>query len=177
MGLHLGNLDARTRQCMLAELDLDVASGKLYLSSRLTGMGKKEYEALFRRAVKDGNDATLGERLRAGGLLGTLEEKRKPDGSIIAARVPVTAAETLAEGEFNRFYIRAVCRRATEDNIPELVIYRAKEVTNPRPDSQARIGKKISAKTLLEDLRTHQGIDTALGLPAGPNSGLSVRLP
>lgn len=27
-------------------------------------------------------------------------------------RVPETAAATLAEGEFNRFYVRALCRRA-----------------------------------------------------------------
>jgi hypothetical protein len=177
MGLHLENLDDRTRQGMLAELELDVSNGKLYLSSRLTEIGKKEYQSLFRQAIKDGNDAALAERIRAGGLLGAFEEKRKPDGTTTTARVPITAAETLAEGEFNRFYIRALCRRAIEDNIPELVIYRAKQVTNPRPDSQAKIGKKISAKVLLEDLRTHQGIDTALGLPAGPNSGLSVRLP
>lgn len=177
MGLHLENLDDRTRQCMLAELDLDVSNGNLYLSPRLTGTRRKEYETLFRRAIEAGNDAAMAESLRAIGLLGFFEEKRLTDGTVIAAKVPINAAETLAEGEFNRFYIRALCRRAIEDNIPELVIYRAKQVTKPRPDSQAKTGKKIPARALLEDLRTHQGIDTALGLPAGPNSGLSVRLP
>ncbi len=176
MSLQLANLSARTRQCMLAELELDLAQGKLYLSPRLSEIGRKEYENLLRRALNEGNDATLADGLRANGMLAALEERRKPDGSIITARVPVTAPETLAEGEFNRFYIRGVCRRAVEDNVSELVIYRAKQVDNPRPDSEAKIRKMVSAKTLLEDLRTHQGIDTALGLPAGPNSGLSVRL-
>jgi hypothetical protein len=30
---------------------------------------------------------------------------------------------------------------------------------------------------LLDDLRTNVGVDTALGLPAGPNSGLSAMIP
>jgi len=39
------------------------------------------------------------------------------------------------------------------------------------------IGKRKSAKTLLEELRKSQGVDPALGLPPGPNSDLTVRLP
>jgi hypothetical protein len=58
-----------------------------------------------------------------------------------------------------------------------LLVYRAKAVMVPRADSQAMIGIMIDAKALLADLRIHQGVDTALGLPNGPNSGLSVRLP
>jgi hypothetical protein len=41
-----------------------------------------------------------------------------------------------------------------------------------------KINTKISAKLLLDDLRnSSQGVDTALGLPPGPNSGLSAKLP
>jgi hypothetical protein len=91
--------------------------------------------------------------------------------------VPATAPETLAEGEFNRFYIRGLCVRALAEGITELVIYRAKQVENPRSESTAKIGLKISAQALLTDLRANPGVDTALGLPPGPNSGLSVKLP
>jgi hypothetical protein len=55
-------------------------------------------------------------------------------------------------------------------------VYRAKEVVNPRAESVALIGKSLPAKQLLDDLRTNIGTDTALGLPPGPNSGLSVKL-
>jgi hypothetical protein len=44
--------------------------------------------------------------------------------------VPVTAADTLAEGEFNRFYLRGLCRRASAANMAEIEVYRAKEVAN-----------------------------------------------
>lgn len=105
------------------------------------------------------------------------EQRRKPKGGVTTARVPVTAAETLAEGEFNRFYARGLCRRALEDSIRELIVYRAKEVRNPRPESVAMIGRRVDPTALLGDLRTHPGVEPALGLPPGPNSGLSVRLP
>jgi hypothetical protein len=82
----------------------------------------------------------------------------------------------MAEGEFGRFYLRALCLRALADGTNHLVIYRAKAVMNPRPDSQAKIDTTIDAATLLADLRAHSGVDTALGLPPGPNSGLSARL-
>lgn len=36
------------------------------------------------------------------------------------------------------------------------------------------IGKLITAEQLLQDLRTHPGVEPAMGLPPGPNSGLTV---
>ncbi|RKG58962.1 hypothetical protein D7X30_15455 [Corallococcus sp. AB011P] len=88
----------------------------------------------------------------------------------------MTAPDTFAEGEFNRFYIRALCRRAEEDDIEHLVIYRAKAAESPRVESEMRIGQAMVPDRLLRDLRTNIGVGTALGLPQ-PNSGLSVHLP
>ncbi len=91
-------------------------------------------------------------------------------------KVPRNAHETLAEGEFNRFYIRGLCRRAIDEGLSALEVYRAKEVRDPRPESQNMIGKSLDPSQLLNDLRTQIGIDTVLGLPSGPNSGLSARI-
>ena len=59
----------------------------------------------------------------------------------------------LAEGEFNRFYIRGLCLRAIASGIVDLVIYRAKQVANPRSDSALKIGTTINAQALLDYLR------------------------
>ena len=176
MALQLANLDEVTRTWMVEELELDVANGDLYLSPRLNSRGHVEYEQLLRTAFLDGDDQLLADEIRSRGLLNPSEQRRKPSGGFSTVKVPVTAAETLAEGEFNRFYVRALCRRVIDDGIGELEVYRAKAVANPRSASEAMIGQRIDANNLLQDLRTNQGLDTSLGLPAGPNSGLSVRL-
>ena len=85
------------------------------------------------------------------------------------------AAAVMAEGEFNRFYIRALCIRAIDEG-RELEIYRARPSAKPDEASEAKIGDKPDPKALLADLRTSPGVGTALGLPR-PGSGVSVRLP
>lgn len=177
MALKLGNLDKYTRKFMLDELEYDLINNNLYISPRLSERGQKDYVELLREAVKNGNDSLFADSLRSQGRINLYEQRLTRSGSYTKAKVPITAAETLAEGEFNRFYARGLCRRAIEDGISELVIYRAKQVREPRPESQAMIGKNINAKALLNDLRTHPGVEPALGLPPGPNSGLSIKLP
>jgi len=177
MTLHLLNLDERTRRLMLSEIEFDISAGTLYLSPRLSTRGRQEYADLLRQAAAGYDDAWLTDSLRAGGRINLEEQRRKPKGGFTTARVPVTAPDTLAEGEFNRFYARGLCLRALEDGVSALVVYRAKEVMNPRRESEMMIGTHIDARALLQDVRTHPGIDTALRLPPGPNSGLSVRLP
>ena len=177
MGLTYANLDQRTRALMLAEVNFDVKQGSLYLSPRLAEQGRRDYEGLLRSAIAAASDTELAAMLSAVGRLNATEQRRTPSGGVTTARVPVNAASLLAEGEFNRFYIRGLCSRALEDGITDVVVYRAKEARAPRPESEAKIGASVDAETLLRDLRTNIGVDTALGLPSGPNSGLSVRLP
>lgn len=100
----------------------------------------------------------------------------KGDG-MYTARVPVNAPEVMSEGEFNRFYCRGLCQRAIKNGIKGLIVYRAKAVAQPRPESEAKIGMVIDPSVLLNDLRTATGLEPALGIPPGPGSGLCVRLP
>ena len=59
----------------------------------------------------------------------------------------------------------------------QVEVYRGKSVSQPRPESEALLGKRLSVKALLEDLRKSKGVEPALGLPhPGPNSGLTVRM-
>ncbi len=90
--------------------------------------------------------------------------------------MPVDANKTLTDREYNRFYIRGLCIYAIKTNVQSLVVYRTKESSNPRSESLMKIGMKVDQKILLNDLRSNVGIDTFLGLPAGQNSGLSVKI-
>lgn len=173
MALRLENLDARTRRYMLEEVDRDVAAGTLYIGRLLNDSGKRDYPGLLKTAIESGNDATLAEALRIGGRFRPAERRR--DGSEPTTRS--NAAEMLAEGEFNRFYIRGVCRRAIDDGISEIEVYRARYSENPRDESAHLVGKRYVPADVLDDLRANPGRAPKLGVPPGPNSGLSVRLP
>ncbi|MFG0256723.1 MAG: hypothetical protein ACF8GE_02360 [Phycisphaerales bacterium JB043] len=176
MGLEYKNLDDRTRQLMLAEIERDVDMSTLYVSDNLNERGKAEYSGLLREAAEAGSDNTLATSIQ--GLLNSHEKPRRLKSGGFS-KPPVMRSNAhimLAEGEFNRFYMRAVCARAIEDGQSDVTVFRAKAVENARSVSEQMIGQRISASSLLDDLRSRPGVDTALGLPPGPNSGLSVHL-
>lgn len=178
MALYYYNLDDRTRQLMLDEMDYDIANNQLHISPFLSGQGQRDYPNLLREAIQSGSDATLAESLRAHRrIFRALPRRNKLKEGYGIAAVPRNAADILAEGEFNRFYIRALARRAVEDGIRELVVYRAKKARRPRPESETLVETTLSPKDLLADLRAHPDQPPTFGVPSGPNSGLSVRLP
>jgi hypothetical protein len=162
---------------MLEEIALDEERQRLYTSRRFTPVGAAAYPMILKEVVQEGGDAELARRLRSHGCFAETETRELKGGKISIAKVPVTAAETFAEGEFNRFYLRAICRAAIEDGLSHVVVYRARHSESPRRESEALVGKTLPAATLLEDLRSNTGVDTCFGLPPGPNSGLSARLP
>jgi hypothetical protein len=175
--LNLVNLNERVRQHMLEEVDRDVERGNLYVSPRLSNTGTQNYLTMLREAIRAHDDDWLTQRLSGRGRVHPAEPRRRRQGGFALVKVPYTAARTIAQEEFNRYYIRAVCRLALEEGIPEVVVYRARRSRQPRPESEEMIGRRLSAQTLLDDLRGHTGMETLLRLPPGPGSGLSVRLP
>jgi len=175
MALKLENLDERTRKLMQDELKMDLDNNRVYFSKRLNQFGKSKYVEIVNRVMAQGTDTEFAEELGAG-CLNETELRSKQSGGFTVVKVPKNANEMLAEGEYNRYYIRALCRRVIEDGNGVLEIYRAKHVNNPRPESEAKIGALVDPNKLLDDLRNNIGVDTALGIPAGPNSGLSVRI-
>ncbi len=177
MGLRYENLDEQTRALMIAEIERDINTSTLYVSDNLTEHGRSEYPDLLCDAAREGSDDTLAGEIR--GRLNTHEKPRrlKSGGFSQPPKMRSNAHEMLAHGEFNRFYIRAVCLRAIDAGTAQVVVYRAKAVRTARSASEEMIGQDVSAEVLLQDLRSNPGVDTALGLPSGPNSGLSVRLP
>lgn len=177
MGIYYRNLDEKTREFMLKELEMDIEQGKIYISSRLNAQGQSKWTGLLKEAIAHHNDDWLANQLKAMGYMNSHETRKTKTGKVINARVPMNASETLAEGEFNRYYARGLCARAIDEGIYEVVVYRGKEVQNPRIESQNKIGQRVNAKDLLEDLRRSPGVEPALGIPPGPNSGLTICLP
>lgn len=176
MSLNYLNLIDPVRAFMVEEIEADAGSDKTYFSNYLSEKGRRDWVDLLKTAARLHDDGWFAAQLQSNGRLLTRTERRKPSGGYTMAKVPVTAHETLAEGEFNRFYIRGLCRYAIEGDVQEIVVYRAKERNNPRRESEDKIDARFDPMAVLNDLRENVGVETSTGFPA-PNTGLSARLP
>lgn len=174
MPLKYDDLDPETRKYALAEFDSDVERGALTISSRIRPTRTSEYESLLREALAYYDDRWLEERVDD--LVVDFELRRTPSGATTTAKLPSYAPRVLAEGDFNRYYMRGVCARAVAEGRAVVEVYRARLSAEPRPESKELEGQRLDAAALLEELRTPFP-DSDEGPPLGkPNSGLSVRL-
>jgi len=172
MTMNLKQLTPQTRKTILTELDYAVKTNALYISDRLTPQGKNSYPEIIKHHIETGTPESMADALR--GLFNKTEQIHKSNGAISTRAMPKNAPQLLAEGEFNHFYMRALCLIAIGEN-KQLKIYRARLSKKARPESEALIGQPIDPKNLLNDLRTHIGSNTISGI-GDVNSGLSVEL-
>ena len=175
MSIHYESIDGAVRTGMVCEFERDLAYDALYISPRLTDAGADEWPQILREAAEQHDDAWIASELRERHLLRVQEQKHTPRGGVTTVPVPRDAPEILAEGEFNRLYARGLCIEVLASGGDEVEVYRGKDVQDPRAESVAIVGCRLPARRLLDDLRFSQGVEPALGLPPGPNSGLTVR--
>lgn len=175
MSFVLSHLDATTRNLMLAEIDDDVSASRLYLSLRLSPQGVRLYEGLLRESARSHHPDWLATELQRQGCIVDQEQRKLKDGRIISAKTPSNAAQILADGEFNRFYARAVCMLAVGQG-RKVRICRGKQVNDPRPESEAVIGQVFDPVSVVFDLRAASGLEAGLALHVGANSGLTLEL-
>ena len=151
--MNFENLTEEVRQLMVDEIEMDISQEKLYPSPRLTSAGILQYPNLLIQSATQADPSWLEGRLNMLRLIKAKEQRRSKNGNVSMVKVPHTAAQTLAEGEFNYYYVRGLCVYAVQNEIEVLQVYRAKAVRTPRSSSIAKIGKLLPAKQLLADLR------------------------
>lgn len=169
MTLELKNLDDATRRYIALEIKTDIANGLVYRSKYLTEKGLQAWEDLLLEAALHHDSTWLARQLHDEALAVSERETVDQQGQ---ARTVKLQPESLADSEFNRYYMRGLALRAIEEDIPYLITYRAKEVTQPA----SGVGVEVDPHLLLDDLRSHRK-HTALNIPSNPNSGISVMLP
>lgn len=159
---------------MRDEVITDLNEERMLVSERLNENGKNRWHILLEKVVTEHNEIWLADQIKKENLLNTSERRRKKTGGYIQAKIPITAAEILANGEFNKYYIRAICLKAIQNQQTFVIVYRARGVENPRTKSTQKVGNQLNAESLLADLRAKKG-DDSLFLLAQSNSGLSVK--
>lgn len=174
MGIAYQNLDEITRNLMAAEISM----GNHYESPRLTPAGLIAWPQLLQTAAQQHSDDWLAQELLRLNYF-RAEESYVRNGATHKRKINAQSAATqLAEGEFNRYYARALCVRAEQEGKSVVTVYRGKAVSQPRPESEALIGKGLQVGPLLNALRANDfvTIEATQGVPGGPNSGLTCKL-
>lgn len=165
MGIRFENLNEITRRYMIEEIDHSIGRDELYRYEEFTDDGWKKYPELLRKAAQEGDDDFLGVTLYHNNCF-RLDAHRE-------------SYTKFAELEFNKFYIRAMCRRAIDEG-KKLQVYRAKEEEESHPELQGNIGKVIELEGLLIELREQEErgtpLERVIGVDLEPDSGISVRL-
>ena len=156
------------RDAMIKEVDLDVSANQLYISSRLTQVGRVEYLSRLKAAIQNHDDSWFASTLSKFIQLTELRGMRE-------VKVPKTASLTLAQGEFNLYYMRGLCNYAVSNLIDELQVCRFKTVRHARRTSSNVIGTHISAYDTLTDLR--KPYSQRISPLSKPNSGLTLCIP
>lgn len=169
------DLDEITREAMLNAIDEAERTNNIYYSTRFNDLGKQQWLPLLKQAALQYDEHWLSYQLEAQQLMKDFEGANKPSGGYTIKHVPHTASETFSEGQFNRFYILGLCKRARTENIDYLIVYRAKERAGTRPESQSIIGNRFLIDEVESQLKiTKNSFNSPL---VKPNSGLSVKRP
>jgi hypothetical protein len=205
----LVDLDETTRKWMMEEYRRDLDQGTLFVSPLLTDRGRREYADLLKEAIEHHDEVWLasalgsGDRMNltqrsvhqgAGASPGTATHTGRPPsknsalGGEESQEMPNSTPEVLAEGEFNRYYARGLCRRAIDEGMDVLEIYRYGRAAGvhftdqsldvpSEPGIDRTGGTTVDPRELLASLRKSPEEELDTGLPGEPDSGLSVRLP
>lgn len=174
MRFEFKHLDDVTRGYMLQEIQAARQEKNLYYSRRFNDSGVARWPELLQEAARRHDEYWLACQLETEGLMRGLEGSRTPSGGYTIKYVPHTAAGLMAEGQFNRYYILAVCRRALAERKSSVVVYRAKLRSENPIEPDAFNGSSLDAQVLHAELRLHEtSLEHRL---LQPNSGLSVSL-
>jgi len=168
------DLEDVTRKMMLEAIEEANESNNIYYSTRFNDLGKQRWLPLLREAANLYNEHWLAFQIEAEVLMKDFEGSRTPSGGYTIKHVPHIASETMADGQFNRFYMLGLCKYARQQGINHLEIYRAKFSSEPREESQALVGGLLSLEEIESQLLvTINSFNSPL---LKPNSGLSLRI-
>lgn len=168
-------IDETVRRIMDEEYQRDKSKDHLYFSPRLTDVGMQEYPNVLHNAIINGNNESFAQDLRAKNLMKSKEKRVNPLGGVFEYRVPISAPENLAEGEFQRYYLRAICRKAIDEGYHKIRIITDKAMETIPDEEKAKIGKIVDIQDLLDDLRQNPYINSRFGIPS-PESGLGIEI-
>ncbi len=169
------NLNDETREHIVEALREAETSGNLYYGPHLKESARERFAALLKEAAEGHDGHWLGEQLNRQELMNKTEKHRTKAGKEVIQKMPAEAAENLAEGQFNRFYMLGLCEWAEFNGVTHLQVYRAKKLESPRPEAEYMVGKLIPVDDIESQLKERD--QSLYSMLADASAGLSVRIP
>lgn len=155
---------------MLEEFNNDVKHDTYCKSVSLKREKHDKYVEAMREAIMTGTEKTLETAIISQAMFSDVYIDKNGNERKTARR----SEERYAGTEFNKYYVRGICRKAISDGVNSVVVYRARHSSMPNPKSEEMIGEKIRAQELLNDVRANT--ETSPELLPHVNSGLSVKI-
>lgn len=151
------HLQHNIRRLMLLELLWSCQHNAVYASKYLTPAGGDRYSQLLAQALESGSPDSLCDALNSPELW--------------QSGAPRNSVQTFAWDEFNKYYMRALCRWTVDHTGSEIVVVRGRRSRAHRSSSDAQINQGRDAMALLQQLRHKPAIN-----PFGANSGLTLEI-
>lgn len=162
------DLNQEIRNYMLeAILEAD-ETGNIYVSTIFTEDAKKNWVSLLKEAAQKHDEDWLANELNTRKSFLAKNPKTGRD-------TPWNAAQTLAFGQFKRFYILGLCTFAKKKSYSHIKVYRAMETEHHREESDELIGKSILIDDIEKQLKDVNEVFS--NIFTKPNSGLCAKLP
>jgi hypothetical protein len=178
MGLNYAQLNETIRRFMMQEFE----QGGHYISPRLNEGGRARWIGLLKDALQYHTDVWLERELIRRNCFQATEYLKSTMGKTVTRAVNRDQlAKTLAEGEYNRYYLRGLCLAAKSRGYTHLIVSQGRIIPNAPPASRKSVGTPVEIGQLLNALRTNsfKHVDSALGAPDGlpAPACLSARIP
>jgi hypothetical protein len=174
MGLNYTHLNESTRRFMLGEFE----QGGHYISPRLNEAGRARWLGLLKDALQYHTDVWLERELIRRNCFQATELLKSSMGGKTVTRAlnKEYCAKALAEGEYNRFYLRGLCHAAKARDYSHLIVVRGKIVPGLSADAQKTVGSAVGVESLLTILRKNNYMKIDLALGSAPGLGLPALL-
>lgn len=122
--MNFEELDGITRDRMLAEFEIEEASGNPYRGERLSTAGRAAFSNLMREALRNGNEQSLLIALNNAAYW-NLTEQYVRNGIARTRNINMQqAAEQLSLSEFNTWYVRGLAKRLLDEGELQCQAYR-----------------------------------------------------
>lgn len=178
MGLNYTQLNESVRRFMMQEFE----QGGHYISPRLNEGGRARWIGLLKDALQYHTDVWLERELvRRNCFVATEFLKTNMGKTVTRAINREQLARVLAEGEYNRFYLRGLCLAAKSRGYKHLIVTEGRIIPNALPSARKSVGTAVEVGALLNTLRNngYKHVSIALGAPEelAAAACLSARLP